>query len=200
MGHGLNVAPEFWLWKSRSATGSWQAYFTVLGSSSNRLNLNTDGAVSSSYPGSATNSIINLSDGPTAAWGGTNVIYAFAPVAGYSAFGSYEGNGSDDGPFVFTGMRPRWLLVKRSSGTGNWILVDTARSSFNTADEVLIPNSSTTEQDLSAYTPFDILSNGFKLRDGTDLTGTTNINVSGSTYIYAAFASNPFQANGGLAR
>ena len=185
VGHGLNVAPEFWLWKSRSATGSWQAYFTVLGSSSNRLNLDSTGAVSSSYPGSATNSIINLSDGPTAAWGGTNVIYAFAPVAGYSAFGSYTGNGSTDGAFVYTGFTPAFILLKRTdSGIRTWEIHDTARSPGNVSENNLIPNVSNAESSGSAR--LDILSNGFKLR-------TTSNGINNGNIIYAAFAEHPFK-------
>jgi len=197
VGHGLNVAPEFWLWKSRSATGSWQAYFTALGSSSNRLNLDSTGAVSSSYPGSATNSIINLSDGPTAAWGGTNVIYAFAPVAGYSAFGSYEGNGSSDGPFVHTGFRPALVIIKRSDSAEQWYLNDTTRDTFNVTGKSLRAQSSGAEASTggSNSATWDILSNGFKLRDSG---GGTN--ASGGDYIYMAWAENPFQSNGGLAR
>ena len=185
VGHGLNVAPEFWLWKSRSATGSWQAYFTALGSSSNRLNLDSTGAVSSSYPGSATNSIINLSDGPTAAWGGTNVIYAFAPVAGYSAFGSYTGNGSTDGAFVYTGFTPAFILLKRTdSGIRTWEIHDTARSPGNVSENNLIPNVTNAESSGSAR--LDILSNGFKLR-------TTSNGINNGNIIYAAFAEHPFK-------
>ena len=200
LGHGLNAQPHIVIQKSRTNTYGWQVYFKVSGTYK-YFTFGTDASSSTTTANmgiTPTNSVVGLGSN----FSGSNdyVYYCFAPVAGYSAIGSYTGNGSDDGPFVFTGMRPSWLLVKRSSGTGNWILVDTTRSPFNTADDVLIPNSGVAEQDLSAYTPFDILSNGFKLRDGTDLTGTTNINVNGSTYIYLAFASNPFQANGGLAR
>jgi hypothetical protein len=122
-----------------------------------------------------------------------SVAYCFAPVAGYSAYGSYVGNGSADGPFVYTGHKSRWLMIKRSDSTSNWFLVDTARDTYNVSGLTLFPNASDSEQDLrSSSTPLDILSNGFKLRTST-LTGGTNINISSATYIYAAFAENPFQ-------
>jgi hypothetical protein len=120
--------------------------------------------------------------------GTTYVCYVFAPVAGYSSFGSYTGNGSaTDGPFVYTGLRPRWILIKRSSATENWMLYDAARSSYNASNDILRADIS--EAELADYTAgdIDLLSNGFKLR------GTwTGINASGSTYIYAAFAEHPF--------
>ena len=194
VGHGLNAAPEFWIWKSRGDTGSWQVYFTALGSSSNRLNLNSTGAVSSSYPGSATSSVINLSDGPTAAFPGTNVIYAFAPVAGFSSFGTYEGNGSTNGVFVHTGMRPAWILVRSTSSNRGWVIWDTSRDPYNVADANLFPNNNGAESSSSDHN-IDILSNGFKLR-----TTSSNRNGSGETYVYAAFSENAFSLNGGLAR
>jgi len=113
------------------------------------------------------------------------VGYFFAPVEGYSAFGSYTGNGSADGPFVYTGFRPRWILYKRTDSTADWELKDTARDAYNLTDETLIPNTAG-----AAYTGYglDILSNGFKPR-----TSGNAINNSGGTYIYAAFAESPFQ-------
>jgi hypothetical protein len=118
------------------------------------------------------------------------VAYCFAPVAGYSSFGSYTGNGSADGPFVYTGFRPRWVMIKRSSSGvsgGNWIIKDTSRPGYNTTNLNLFSNSSTSE---TTEYPFDILSNGFKIRE-TNI----DINASGSTYVWAAFAESPFAAN-----
>jgi hypothetical protein len=111
------------------------------------------------------------------------VAYCFAPVAGYSAFGSYTGNGSTDGPFVYTGFRPRFVMVKCSSTTGNWKILDTSRDTYNGAVLELYPNSSAGE---GTATPadMDILSNGFKLRTSSDPN-------SAQTFIYAAFAENP---------
>lgn len=115
------------------------------------------------------------------------IAYCFAQVAGYSAFGSYTGNGSTDGPFVYCGFRPRYLFIKRTNSTGNWIDLDTSRSTYNSADAYISLNASSAEA-TGAYNT-DILSNGFKLRYA-DPYG--DVNASGSTYIYAAFAENPF--------
>ena len=115
-----------------------------------------------------------------------------SPVTAYSAFGSYSGTGADDGPFVFTGMRPAFILTKGIDDAEDWYIRDTARSPFNEVDESLRPND--TGSEYSGRT-IDILSNGFKITDSD-----SQINESGKAYLYAAFAEHPFQANGGLAR
>jgi hypothetical protein len=114
------------------------------------------------------------------------VAYCFAAVAGYSAFGSYTGNGSTDGPFIYLGFRPRFFLAKVSSGTtGSWHLIDTSRSPYNEVGVGLYPNSSNAE---SSDFASDILSNGLKMRNTQ-----SELNGSGNTYIYMAFAENPFK-------
>jgi hypothetical protein len=117
--------------------------------------------------------------------GNDYVAYLFASTTGYSKFGSYTGNGSTDGPFVYTGFKPRYLMIKRTSDTNHWYIRDTARDSYNPAGKILSANGTGAEG--SPY-PIDMLANGFKIRD-TD----TNWNGSGSTYIYVAFAENPFK-------
>jgi hypothetical protein len=118
--------------------------------------------------------------------GFTYVAYCFAEVAGYSAFGSYTGNGSSDGPFVYLGFRPRWFLAKlTSSAGGSWHLIDTSRSPYNQVGLGLYPNLSSAE---SSDFASDILSNGLKIRNTQ-----SELNASGATYIYAAFAENPFK-------
>jgi hypothetical protein len=114
------------------------------------------------------------------------VAYCFAAVAGYSAFGSYTGNGSTDGSFVFLGFRPRFIMFKISSGAGNWFIRDTSRDTYNGVVNTLYPNLSDAE--FASSSPIDYLSNGFKLR-----TASGGINGSGETIIYAAFAENPFK-------
>ena len=145
-----------------------------------------------------TSSIFTL--GNDGQWNGAYnfVAYCWAAVPGFSAFGSYVGNGVADGPFVYTGFRPRFIIIRQSSGgslTGagqsDWLIYDTARSAFNlvTADKALSPNRTDAEAWLSAASTesVDILSNGFKLRGGpTNLTNNTSVN-----YIYAAFAETP---------
>ena len=124
--------------------------------------------------------------GSTYAGAGDTVAYCFAPVAGYSAFGSYTGNGSTDGPFVYTGFRPRFVLFKRtdSVSSGDWVVYDSARDPYNVCQNYLLPNSSGAE---AVFANVDYLSNGFKLKS------TGSINTSGGTWIYAAFAESPFQ-------
>ena len=136
----------------------------------------------------------NGSDGVTN--NGTFVAYCFAPVAGYSAFGSYEGNGSSDGPFQWCGFRPAFLLWKNVDGSFEWGIIDSKRDEINYMSRTLNPSSNGSESSRSTNDAFDFLSNGFKVRAG----GSNARNQNGSTFIWAAFAENPFQANGGLAR
>jgi hypothetical protein len=119
---------------------------------------------------------------------GTYVAYCFAAIPGYSAFGSYTGNGSADGPFVYTGFRPRYVFTKRtdSSSGGDWTVFDSARNPYNIVDARLYISADAAE---NSNNTFDFLSNGFKLRQAT---GSSN-NMTGGTYIYAAFAENPFK-------
>jgi hypothetical protein len=135
-----------------------------------------------------TSTVFTIGNGTTVNTSSENyVAYAFAPIAGYSAFGSYTGNGSTDGPFVYTGFRPRWLMTKRtdSSTSGDWNLVDTSRGTYNAVGPYLYANQNVAEGNAAIY---DILSNGFKIRE----TGA-GTNASGSPYIYMAFAENPFK-------
>jgi hypothetical protein len=113
------------------------------------------------------------------------VAYCWTPIAGYSAFGSYTGNGSADGSFVYTGFRPKFVMIKRTDVADAWLILDTARLGYNGGNVALLPNSASAEGS-SSY--MDILSNGFKVR----LT-SAEINASGGTYIYMAFAENPFR-------
>ena len=116
----------------------------------------------------------------------TYVSYCFAPVAGYSSFGSYVGNGSaTDGPFVYTGFRPKFIIGKRSDAANGWFMFDSTRDIFNVTDDYLSANASAAE---ATFTFADFLSNGFKLR-----ATTSDWNGSGGTIVYAAFAENPFQ-------
>jgi hypothetical protein len=122
--------------------------------------------------------------------GGSGMVaYCFAEVAGYSAFGSYTGNGSTDGPFIFTGFRPRWIMFKQTSSSGaGWLIYDSARNTYNLVDLYLQANQSNAEAGNSTDNPLDFLSNGFKLRYSNSAT-----NQNGATYIYIAFAENPFK-------
>jgi hypothetical protein len=116
------------------------------------------------------------------------VAYCFAAVPGYSAFGSYTGNGSADGPFVYLGFRPRYVMIKRTDSAGEWILQDTSRSPYNVITNVLKAQSADAEVTNPIHA-IDLLSNGFKLRDGV----WSDHNANGGTFIYACFAENAFK-------
>jgi hypothetical protein len=192
IGHGLGVAPSLVIVKSRSLASEWAVYHAELGATK-FLKLNaTDaaGTVSAYWNNTAPTSSV-FSVGSWSNLAGDNLAYCFAPVAGYSSFGSYVGNGSssNDGPFVYTGFRPKWVMIKASSsdpsGGGWWNIIDATRNTYNAATSRLGANSSTAEN--NSYQWMDLLSNGFKLRELLD-----GSNVSGVTYIYAAFAESPF--------
>jgi hypothetical protein len=192
--HNLGVAPSMMIVKQRdTGGGSWFTYHISLGAGQ-ILTLQTTSAATASTTAwnntAPTSSVFSLG-----ASTGTNnssslyVAYLFSEVAGFSKFGSYTGNGSADGPFVFTGFRPRWVLIKRTDSTGDWYLWDTARNTFNLTTQVLFPDLSAAESTYAAPNPvIDILSNGFKQRGDY-----IHVNASGGTYIYAAFAEVPFR-------
>jgi len=193
VGHGLGVTPALVIVKPRTTSDFWVVYHSAFNDLSKYLVLNSTAAVgtSSNYWGTSGN-WSSTTFGVYSGGGGNNnltgvptVAYCFAPVVGYSNFGSYTGNGSSDGPFVFLGFRPKWLMVKNSSNTFDWELVDTSRDPINGVNNNrLQPNLSAAES--AGYSTFDILSNGFKLRSSTN-----NWNGSGNTIIYAAFAEAP---------
>ena len=190
VGHGLGVAPSMVIVKSRSTAGTdWPVYHSSLGATGILPLDTTDAFIVTSTPWNntaPTSSVFSVgTSGDTNLSARTYVAYCFAPVAGYSAFGSYTGNGSGDGTFVYLGFRPRFVLIKISSGVDNWFIFDTARGTYNDNNPYLLPNTSGAE---GAFSAPEMLSNGFKLN-----TTSTALNGSGSTYIYAAFAENPFK-------
>jgi len=188
VGHGLGVTPSMIIVKRRTAGEQWEVYHKTLGATK-RMALDTTEASSASSSRwnntEPTTSVFSLGNsGATNTSGSTYIAYCFADVQGYSKFGSYTGNGNADGTFVYTGFSPAFVIFKRSSGTGNWQLLDNKRLGYNVENRTIYPNSTLAEQDENDA---DLLSNGFKLRgSGTDGNG------SGSTYIYMAFASEPF--------
>ena len=193
IGHGLGVAPQLIIVKPRSATvttDAWNVYHTSTGNTQFLVLNATDAATSASNRWnntSPTSSVFSIGTVPSSNAVGY-VAYCWTPIAGYSAFGSYIGNGSTDGPFVYTGFRPKYIMLKRTDNTGNWMVKDTIRSPYNSADATLLPNLSAAED--STNLAFDLLSNGFKPRQGTS---QPDFNLSGGTYIYMAFAENPFK-------
>ena len=190
IGHGLGVTPEFFIIKSRSSAQSWGVYHKSLSSPNNSYLLLESQAAQATFSGiwTPSSSTITFPTATTTTNGNTftYVAYCWTPIAGFSQFGSYTGNASTNGPFVYTGFRPKFVLIKNtSSGATNWRLTDSSRSPYNVTNEVLSPSSNSAEFN---ETDFDFLSNGFKLRN-------SNIyaNESGSTFIYMAFAENPFK-------
>ena len=191
IGHGLGTKPAFFVVKNRtSGPRDWPVKFNTF-STSQYIYLNGTGAVASFgfyFPTEPTSSVIYLgSDADVNGNGNSMVCYAFSEVAGYSKFGSYTGNGSTDGPFIYCGFRPRYILFKTTAAINQpWGVADTTRSPYNLTNLNISPTYDTAEN--SGYAKMDILSNGFKLREDSVF-----INGSGSNYIFAAFAENPFK-------
>ena len=190
VGHGLGVAPSMIIVKNRSGAFFWSVYHASLGATQYLQLSSTNAAATDSgqWNNTAPTSTVFSEGGSnnTGAASNNYVAYCWTPIAGYSAFGSYTGNGSTDGPFVYTGFRPRWILIKRTDAINNWFIFDTARDTYNSMADVLEPNLSNAEGTTNC--PIDCLSNGWKTR-GTAAEG----NFSGGTYIYAAFAEVPFK-------
>jgi hypothetical protein len=190
IGHGLGVPPQFFITKNRSSSAfNWGVYHASAGNTGYlKLNLTDAFATQATWQNTTpTSAVFYVGNFNSANQGGDNyVAYCFAPVVGYSSFGSYTGNGSADGPFVYTGFRPRWIMVKRSDSTGNWTIKDTSRPGYNVTNLNLFSNLSIAE---TTEYPVDLLSNGFKVREGT----FSDWNTNGGTYVWAAFAESPFQ-------
>jgi len=193
VGHGLGVAPDFIIakWRTGGTTQGWAVYHSALGKDKGLTLNSTAGAyTSSNYWGTSTpdSTVFGISNGAFDNNVGDMIAYVFAEVEGYSKFGSYTGNGSTDGPFVYCGFRPAFILVKNSAGTYHWRITDTTRSMYNQTIGMLEPSSSAAEYTSTSNSDFDILSNGFKVRNNN-----LGVNGSGNTMIFAAFAENPFK-------
>ena len=188
-GHGLGVKPAMYIVKNRNASQNWQIWHKSLSNETTAyLQFNTSGqqTVSNMWSPSTTTTI-SLATNPVSA-GDNFMAYVFAEIEGFSKFGSYTGNGSADGPFVYCGFRPRWILVKNSSDVASWFTWDTARGIYNVDGSTLSPNASAAEDVNNSLLYIDELSNGFKIRSSY-----SGINTSSNTYIFAAFAEAPFK-------
>ena len=189
IGHGLGAVPQFIMCFRRNTAADHYCYHQAIGNT-NYLVLNTTAASAASAnmwnnttPTSTVFSVGNTNNNS----GDTYVHYIFAPVPGYSAFGSYTGNGNADGPFIYTGFRPRYFMLKNITNAQSWSVQDTSRNPYNVGSAVLIPNLSNAEA--TGTDLIDIVSNGVKIRHSS----SGNNNNNGDTYIYAAFAENPFK-------
>jgi len=192
--HSLSATPDLVITKRRDTTGDWMiGGSTTLGGDNKLLLLNTTAALddnsevyqsfSSSTFGIGVNAYINTNTS-------TYISYLFSGKQGWSKFSNYVGNGNADGTFVYTGFRPAMVIIKRSSDTEYWGILDNKRNTYNPANLYLAPNRFDAD---TTYTVLDFTANGFKHRS----TGSM-FNTSGSTYIYAAFAEAPFVNSKGV--
>jgi hypothetical protein len=193
VGHGLGVAPKMIIVKNRASGFGWPVYHVSYGNTGGPYLNGTNAAATASTWWNNTTPSSTVFTGGTSneinASSNNYVAYCWAEIAGFSRFGSYVGNGSTDGPFIFTNFQPKFVMFKRTDSTGSWEIQDGTRSTYNEIAQELYANLSDAEyNDVSNNT--DFLSNGFKPRNST---AGSNNNVSGGTYIYAAFASNPFK-------
>ena len=186
VGHGLSQAPEIIISKSRSHVYNWWTYTTIIDGSVDYLALNLTNAGADDIYGLAITNSTFTQDYAYTGSSSSHISYCFHSVDGFSKFGTYTGNGSADGPFVYTGFRPAFLLIKNTTTAGyNWIIADSKRNPNNVMQYWLYPNLANAE---AAADRDDLLSNGFKIRQSG-----AGVNASGSTYIYMAFAENPFK-------
>ena len=199
IGHGLGTAPAMIMSKRRdSGSSNWRIFNKNLSSNSHILFLDTTDAEQSGNSATwnntaPTSTVFSVgASGDVNASSGTFVHYCFAEVKGYSKMGKYTGNGNADGRFVYTGFRPAWLMVKISSGQNEWILRDNKRDIDNSTNHTIYPNLGNAEAGGSGE-GIDFLSNGFKLR-----LSAGSLNGNNSTYIYMAFAENPFVNSNGI--
>ena len=193
LGHGLGVAPQMILVKNLADADSWVVYHEDVGATKG-LTLDTTATpytASTFFNNTApTSSVFSIgSGGRTNGSSDAMIAYCFAEIPGYSSIGSYTGNGSASGPFVSTGMKPAYVLIKRTNATENWLIMDSTRYPNNPANNPIFAN--TYNADANGGRPTDFLSNGFKPRNTL-----AEMNASGSTYIYMAFAEHPFGGDG----
>ena len=198
LGHGLGVAPKMLIVKVTSqsndwmvghegldATNPWHKYIYLNGTSA------VDDAATFWNDTAPTNQVIYLGTHSYVNYSGrTYIMYAFADVKGFSKFGSYTGNGNNNGTFIYTGFKPAFVAIKRTDDTARWVVWDNKRSPFNLMDKGLFPNSNVVEN--NGYWKLDCYSNGFKMRRDE-----AEQNANNGNFIYMAFAENPLVANVG---
>ena len=197
VGHGLGVAPKMIIIKPRNLAYDWMIYNENVGATKGMC-LNTTQApfTSSNFNDTApTTSVFSVKNNATNETNGTYIAYCFNDVQGYSKFGIYEGNNNVNGTFIYLGFKPAFLIIKAIDNARNWMMYDNKRGPINVNDETLYPNSNSAEVSPDNYNGIDFLSNGFKLRGGSS--GVGNDTNGAETYIYMAFAENPFTSSAG---
>ena len=198
IGHGLGAVPGFAVFKSRAGavagTGNWVTHHqSFSGTEYQFVTTAAKASTNNNFKSSPTNSIFTLGNSDVNE--SENIVcYAWAPIQGFSKFGSYTGNGNADGPFIYLGFKPAWVVIKRTDSTNHWGIFDSTRDTFNQVGQQLYMNDNGAEDADAAHSSGrDYLSNGFKLRE----TGNA-INGSSATYIYMAFAEHPFVSSKGV--
>jgi len=199
VGHGMGEAPDVFIIKNRSGSRLWAVYHKDLTSpAANRyliLNTSTYGELANSTLwGNVAPSSTIISTGENAGVNQPNenfVAYCWKERQGYSKFGKYVGNGDANGSFVYTGFKPAMIILRRIDAANNWLIYDHKRSGYNPKQDKLYPDDASAEDASTASV--DLLSNGFKLR-----ASSASQNASGGTYIYMAFAENPFTTSTGI--
>jgi len=198
LGHGLGVAPTMLIVKNRTTGVDWAVYHKDLTDAGYVLALNTDDGQADSGTNrwndtDPTSSVIHIGSGQqTNQDTNSMVCYAFAPIQGYSKFGSYKGNGNTNGVFVYTGFKPAFVLLKKTGSGDGWFLLDSARNPTNRSADKTLRADETGAEGTTAK-GLDMLSNGFKIRSNDGA-----YNSSGTTYIYMAFAESPFVTSTGI--
>tara|TARA_Y100000004_G_scaffold18246_1_gene18785 strand:- start:1186 stop:4158 length:2973 start_codon:yes stop_codon:yes gene_type:complete len=192
IGHGVGKELDFIIAKRSSDSATWAVYSRELGSGK-KLELNGTSATITNaqfFTANPTSSVFSLgTEYDVNGSGGTFVAYCFAEIEGFSKFGNYTGNGSINGTFVYTGFRPAWVMCKITSGnTGSWNIFDNARDPFNEVNLSLLANSANADDTLTSQNDLDFVSNGFKIREDNN-----NLNGNGYSFIYMAFAEQPFK-------
>ena len=191
IGHGLGKKPTAIIMKQRSASSNWRVFHSGLADGKNIL-LNSSNAVTTAgdiFQTAPTNTVFTSGNGDSGS-GKTYIAYCFTDIEGYCKAGVYIGNANPDGPYVNLGFRPAFLLIKRSDSASHWVIIDTKRSPSNEITAWLGANLTSSESSLGTNNEFDILSNGFKNRNDA---GADIMNQSGASYIYLAFAEQPFK-------
>lgn len=200
VGHGLGAVPRMFIIKSRTTAVNWRVYNASVGNTAGlTLNATNGSDVNSGFfqNTTPTSTVFTLGDGSTVNGSGANYIaYCFAEVKGFSKFGGYTGNGvSGNGTFIYTGFRPAFVMIKETSGIDGWGMFDNKRVPYNNVNTHVQAQSSSADITNTADA-VDFLSNGFKVATGTS--SANFINESGASYIYMAFAENPFVTSGGI--
>jgi hypothetical protein len=197
--HSLSAVPKMMIVKNRGTTGNWGVYHVGLGTANKRLELDSNAAEDTGTSvwndTDPTSSVFSVGDNDRITNGNsmTYVGYLFSEKQGYSKFGSWSVTANSNRPFIFTGFKPAWLMIKKtnSGGSVNWYIFDNKRSPINAVDDFLKADTSDAEGgDGNAY--IDFLSNGFKLK-----TGNIGTEASGK-FVYMAFAESPFVNSNGI--